>query len=69
MNLDMNVLLWGLLFSSIGMGYFIYGKRQSQPVVRYAGLALMIYPYFIEKSLPLVVLGLLLMLVPRFIKA
>jgi hypothetical protein len=23
-------LLWGILFGSIGMGYFIYGKKQGR---------------------------------------
>lgn len=62
-------LLWGLLFSSIGLGYFIYGKRQSQAVVRYAGLTLMIYPYFISNTVILVVVGVLLLLLPRFVKS
>jgi hypothetical protein len=29
------IILWTLLFASIGIGYFIYGKRQDQQVVRY----------------------------------
>ena len=28
---DTAALFWGLLFSSIGLGYFIYGKRQQAP--------------------------------------
>ena len=31
MKMDTGLLLWGLLFSSIGLGYFIYGKRQQAP--------------------------------------
>jgi hypothetical protein len=37
-------LLWGLLFGSIGLGYFIYGKRQRAVVPLVCGLALMIFP-------------------------
>src|SRR3546814_5579929 len=37
-------LLWGLLFGSIGLGYFLYGKKQARLVPLLCGLALMIYP-------------------------
>ena len=42
----MNLLLI-VLFSAIGFGYFIYGKRQQEGVPLFSGLLLMIYPYFI----------------------
>ncbi|WP_346838077.1 hypothetical protein [Microbulbifer sp. SAOS-129_SWC] len=61
-------LLWGLVFGSIGMAYFLYGKKQSNVVARLAGLALMIYPYFFQSPLALVLVGLILMLLPRFIE-
>jgi len=62
------LMLWGVLFSSIGLGYFIYGKRQANAVVRYTGVALMIYPYFIADTTPLVLVGLGLMFLPRFMR-
>lgn len=61
-------LLLGLLFSSIGFGYFIYGRKQSQLVTRYVGIGLMIYPYFIEQSYLIVLVGLVLMLIPRWLQ-
>jgi hypothetical protein len=60
--------LWSLIFGSIGLGYFIYGKKQSNPVIRYTGLALMIYPYFIINTVVLVLVGICLLYVPRFVK-
>jgi len=60
-------LLWGLLFSSIGLGYFIYGRKQQAVVPLVCGLALMIYPYFVSDTLPLVAIGAALMIVPYFI--
>ena len=62
------MLLWGLLFGSIGVGYFIYGKRQANGVVRYTGLALMVFPYFVPDTTALVVVGIGLLAIPRFIK-
>ncbi len=66
--MDATMMLWGLLFGSIGLGYFIYGKRQSNPLVRYLGLTLMVYPYFIPDTLLLVAVGVALMFVPKFVK-
>lgn len=66
--MDTTSLLLGLVFGSIGVGYFIYGRRQSNAVIRYTGIALMIYPYFVPNNLALLIIGVLLLLVPRFIK-
>ncbi len=66
--MDSTNLLWSLIFGSIGLGYFIYGKKQSNPVIRYTGLALMIYPYFIINTVVLVLVGICLLYVPRFVK-
>lgn len=68
--LDMNVesLFLGLLFSSIGMGYFIYGRKQANKVVKYSGIALMVYPYFITGSVAIVLVGLVLMFLPKFVE-
>lgn len=61
-------LIFGLVFSSIGIGYFIYGRKQSNLVAKYCGIALMLYPYLITNTLALVGVGIVLMLVPRFIE-
>ena len=60
-------LLCSLLFGSIGLGYFVYGRRQSDMIVRYTGVALMVYPYFIANTVFLVLVGAALMLLPKFI--
>ena len=61
-------LWWGLLFGSIGFGFFWYGKKQRSPIPMVCGLALMIYPYFIGNTLLLVAIGLALMAIPYFIR-
>ncbi|QUN07252.1 hypothetical protein KDN34_07460 [Shewanella yunxiaonensis] len=66
--MDTWTLMLGLLFSSIGMGYFIYGKRQSNLVALCSGLALMIYPYFIDNRYAVLCVGVLLMALPKFIE-
>lgn len=66
--MDISFLLWGLLFSSIGLGFFIYGRKQKAVVPLVCGLALMIYPYFISSTFPLVSIGAVLMAIPYFVK-
>jgi hypothetical protein len=61
-----SLLLWGLLFGSVGFGYFLYGKRQSAVVPLVCGIALMIFPYFVSNVLILVVVGIALAALPYF---
>ncbi|ASF45955.1 hypothetical protein [Methylovulum psychrotolerans] len=65
---DEALLLWGVVFSSLGLGYFIYGKKQGAPVPLVCGLVLMVYPYFISSTLVLVALGMVLAAIPYFIR-
>jgi len=56
-----------MLFSSAGLGFFIYGKRQSAISPMACGLALMMYPYFVSSVIVLVIIGLVLMVLPYFL--
>jgi hypothetical protein len=64
----MATLLWGVLFGSIGLGFFIYGKRQGAPVPLACGLALMVFPYFVSSAWATVVLGALLVAIAYFVR-
>jgi len=57
----------GILTGAIGMGYFIYGKRQAKFVPLLAGMVLCVYPYFVQGVVWLVVIGLALMAAPFLI--
>lgn len=61
-------LLWGVLFGSIGFGFFLYGKRQAMAVPLLCGLALMVYPYFMPNAIVLVLMGLVLVAIPYFFR-
>ena len=61
-------LLWGLLFGSVGLGYFIYGKKQKAVVPLVCGLALMLFPYFVSNIMLLVGIGALLAAIPYFLR-
>jgi hypothetical protein len=58
------VLLWGLLFGSIGFGFFIYGKKQKAIVPLITGIVLCVVPYFITNTYVLVIVGVILMAIP-----
>ena len=61
-------LLWGVLFGSVGFGFFLYGRKQKAVVPLICGLALMAFPYFISNVVLLVVIGVALIAVPYFVK-
>ncbi len=66
--LDTSSLLWGLLFGSIGLGFFVYGRRQKTVVPLACGVALMIFPYFVSNTILLVILGVALIVIPYFVR-
>ena len=59
-------ILWGLLFGSVGLAFFIYGKKQQRLVPLVCGIALMAYPYFVSNTIWLIVVGVVLCAVPYF---
>jgi len=61
-------LFWGLLFGSIGLGFFVYGKKQRAVVPLVCGLVLMIFPYFVSNTILLVVVGAVLIAIPYFVR-
>lgn len=58
------VLWMSVLFGSIGMGFFIYGKKQSAPVHLLCGLGLMVFPMFVSKPIAVLVVGVVLSVAP-----
>ena len=61
-------LIWGLIFGSIGFGYFIYGKKQKRGVPFASGVGLMVFPYFVTNSYLLVLIGVALLALPYFFR-
>ena len=66
--LDTALLLWGVVFGSIGLGFFIYGKKQNAIVPLVCGVALMVVPYFIANALLLVIVCAAIIAVPYFFR-
>ncbi|AFL73436.1 hypothetical protein [Thiocystis violascens] len=61
-------LLWSVLFGSVGLGFFVYGKKQRAVVPLVCGLTLMVFPYFVSSTILLVILGIALMALPYFFR-
>ena len=55
-------LLAGIIFGSIGLGAFIYGKRMSLLRKMIIGIALMAFPYFFSGTLVIYLIGIALTL-------
>jgi len=66
--MDPSLLLWGVLFGAVGLGYFIYGKKQRAAVPLVCGFALMVVPYFISNTWLLVGIGAAIAAVPYFVR-
>jgi hypothetical protein len=59
--LDSTWLFLSLVPSGIGVGMFVYGKKQGRLPQLLAGLALMVYPYVASTVTALIVDGLLIL--------
>ena len=59
-------IIWGVIFSAVGLAYFVYGKKQHCFVPLLCGMGLMAFPYFISNVVLLVVVGLALAVIPYF---
>jgi hypothetical protein len=60
-------LIIGIFTGAIGVGYFMYGKRQARFVPLIAGMLLCVYPYFVDSVIWLVVVGVALLAAPFLI--
>jgi predicted membrane protein len=66
--LSTSLLVWGLLFGSVGLGFFVYGRKQKVVVPLICGLVLMVFPYFISNTILLVAIGVTLIVLPYFVR-
>ena len=60
----MGLLFAGMIISTIGVGYIMYGRRRTRFVPVIAGVALCIYPYFVSDWLRLALIGVPLLIAP-----
>ena len=51
MNLTTSDLFTSLFVSTVGFGFFLYGKKQRRIPQLVTGLVLMVFPYFVDGAL------------------
>ncbi|MEJ2638787.1 MAG: hypothetical protein P8010_04355 [Desulfosarcinaceae bacterium] len=66
--MDASTLMWGVLFGSLGLGFFVYGKKQKATIPFLSGIGLMLIPYFISTVLILVATGIVFVALPFIIR-
>ena len=54
MDMSASSLFASLFVSTVGFAFFIYGKKQQRLPHLIGGIALMIFPYFVSRALPVV---------------
>jgi hypothetical protein len=62
--LAVTTLVIGIITGALGMGYIVYGRRQTKVAPLVAGILLCAYPYFIDSVVWLCVVGALLLAAP-----
>ena len=61
-------LLVSVITGAFGLGYFVYGKKQGQPVPLITGIGLMVYPYAVDSLLWSIVIGVVLIVLPFVVR-
>lgn len=64
----MTTVISSVLFGSIGVGYFIYGKKQQRLIPLIAGIGLCAFPYFIPNAYAMVIVGTILAAAPWLLR-
>ncbi|MDZ4828667.1 MAG: hypothetical protein SGJ09_00535 [Phycisphaerae bacterium] len=60
----MNGMIVGLFAGAVGVGYFMYGKREQKISALVSGALLCIYPYFLSNIFALIAIGVGLVILP-----
>jgi len=63
-----SLLIWGVLFGAIGLGFFTYGRKQKAVAPLFTGIALFTVPYFVSNVYMLVIIGGVLVALPFFVR-
>ena len=65
---DTASIMWGVLLGSIGMGYLIYGRKQRRGIALLSGIALCVFPYFVSNVFLMILIAIILMALPYFLR-
>jgi|GEM_PF-2694951 hypothetical protein len=59
-GLSMWALIWGLIFNSVGVFAFLYGKKRSNVAYIITGVLLVAFPYVVQQAVLVFIIGALL---------
>lgn len=62
--MNATTLLLSILFGSIGMGLFVFGKKQGRPLHLIAGMLLMVLPYIIPNAIAMSIVAVIVTIGP-----
>ena len=63
-----SILLLGVLFGTVGVGYVMYARKQKAPLPLVCGVALMVMPYFLSNALVLFLLCAVVAVLPWVVR-
>ena len=63
-----SLLIWGMVFGAVGLGFVSYGKRQKAIVPLFSGVGLLMLPFFLPNVYILVMAGVILVALPYFLR-
>ena len=66
--MNTSTLILGIIFGSVGLGFFVYGKKQAALLPLFSGIGLMVVPYFISNMYILILSGIVLAALPFVLK-
>jgi len=61
-------IISAVVFSSIGMGYIIYGRKQRKSSALFSGIGSCAFPYFVSNIFISILIGIALMSLPYFME-
>ena len=67
-TVDATTLFTGVILSSVGLGYFVYGRKQRNPIALLSGVVLCGVPYLISNLVLLAATGIAFMALPFLIR-
>jgi hypothetical protein len=66
--MNTSTLVGGVVFGSLGLGFFVYGKKQKAVMPLICGLGLMLLPYLISNIYLMILSGFVMTAAPFLIK-
>jgi len=56
-KLSMAGLMWGIVFSGVGVGAFLYGKKKANAAFILIGILLSLYTFVVQDTVQIVIVG------------